>query len=551
MPINSGEYCVISGQQTRTARKLTTRTVILVLLGTVLALAPSAWFAWQYRAMPHQGSYHDDAVYWISAQALAEGRGYQISHLPEQPAQTKYPPLYPALLSLIWRISGSFPQNQALLMALQWSFAPLYLALAWLYFRRCAFGDMAGYALTLLIAIGPMTSVFAVSSLTEQPFSVMLLATVLLVENREHVSIRRGLLAGVLAAIAFLIRTNAIVLVISVPAVLLYRHRHRAALAFAAPLLAAIVGWQLWCSANAFQAKDDVMSYYAAYVGFYVRTFSWTDFPTRVWVNCAAVIESLARLVLFNSGQELWIRPLAWLMTVTAISGVVTLYRRGIQHYPVFAVLFIGVLLVWQYPPDTRFVYPLLPLYVAGLATKLAEVGGLGVRTWKSGTLGNRFAAAFVLLLIAFAAAGSVFSMMRGNIVMLPDYFSDRQTQSAEMLPVYRWISANTPADSRFAAYDDTLLYLHAKRRGYTSAILPALVYGQDQAAVSAYVTTLPSIWREKRVTHLLVTAYDFRRDLHEPALTSLRLLARDRSQFEQVYADQIAQVYRVVLPSR
>src|ERR1035438_3344634 len=77
----------------------------LTALGVfVLALAPSAYLAWTLRAMPHLGFYHDDSIYWVSAKSLAEGHEYRIASLPGQPYQTKYPPLYPALLAGIWKI---------------------------------------------------------------------------------------------------------------------------------------------------------------------------------------------------------------------------------------------------------------------------------------------------------------------------------------------------------------------------------------------------------------------------------------------------------------
>src|SRR5262249_27500745 len=45
------------------------------------------------------GEYHDDAIYVTTAKALAEGEGYRQTFLPGAPPQTKYPPLYPALLA--------------------------------------------------------------------------------------------------------------------------------------------------------------------------------------------------------------------------------------------------------------------------------------------------------------------------------------------------------------------------------------------------------------------------------------------------------------------
>ena len=50
--------------------------------------------------LPSFGDLHDDSLYYVSAKSLADGGGYRIESLPGEPAQTKYPPLYPLLLSL-------------------------------------------------------------------------------------------------------------------------------------------------------------------------------------------------------------------------------------------------------------------------------------------------------------------------------------------------------------------------------------------------------------------------------------------------------------------
>jgi hypothetical protein len=224
---------------------------------------------------------------------------------------------------------------------------------------------------------------------------------------------------------------------------------------------------------------------------------------------------------------------------------VVILFRKGVRQYPIFAVLFVAVLVLWQYPPDTRFVYPLLPLYIAGLATKLSEVASLAVETWRRKRGADRFAAPFMLSLILLLAAGSLGSTVYGMVGVLPEYFADRENQRAEMARVYAWIAEHTRPDDRFAAYDDALLYLNANRRGYSVPLLPRLVYGQDPAAMPRYISGLGQFWREKHVNYVLVTKYDFRRDLHEAALGALKELVQDRSRFEPVYTDPTAQVYR------
>src|ERR1700747_755590 len=99
-------------------RKLTAIGVFL------LALGPSGYLAWTLRAMPHLGFYHDDAIYWVSAKSIAEGQGYRILSLPGQPNQTKYPPLFPAILAVVWKLQPGFPQNLPLATLAAWLMLP-------------------------------------------------------------------------------------------------------------------------------------------------------------------------------------------------------------------------------------------------------------------------------------------------------------------------------------------------------------------------------------------------------------------------------------------
>ena len=59
----------------------------------MLAAFSAAWAVGQYR-IDH------DAVYAVTAKALAEGKGYHLVNLPGAPPQNRYPILYPALLLL-------------------------------------------------------------------------------------------------------------------------------------------------------------------------------------------------------------------------------------------------------------------------------------------------------------------------------------------------------------------------------------------------------------------------------------------------------------------
>src|SRR5581483_10216076 len=142
-----------------------------------LLLIPAGITAYQWRDMPHLGIWHDDAVYWISAKSLATGGGYRLLNLAGAPPQTKYPPLYPLLLSAVWRVNPQLPANAPLLMAVQWSMLPVIVVLLWTWFRRTGFGPPVAFALTAVVALCPMTTMFVTTPLTEAPFLIAVLST--------------------------------------------------------------------------------------------------------------------------------------------------------------------------------------------------------------------------------------------------------------------------------------------------------------------------------------------------------------------------------------
>ena len=86
------------GSPTRDQWIVTCAAVVAVVAGLV-AYSPAP-----------VGGFGDDAVYVVTAKALATGEGYRFINLPGAPAATHYPPLWPAIL-LVWRIVPDFPEN--------------------------------------------------------------------------------------------------------------------------------------------------------------------------------------------------------------------------------------------------------------------------------------------------------------------------------------------------------------------------------------------------------------------------------------------------------
>ena len=60
------------------------------------------------------GVFYDDGLYVVLAKALATGDGFRFIHLPGAPPGVHYPFLYPAALSVLWRVWPAFPANVTL-----------------------------------------------------------------------------------------------------------------------------------------------------------------------------------------------------------------------------------------------------------------------------------------------------------------------------------------------------------------------------------------------------------------------------------------------------
>src|SRR6266403_1886339 len=91
------------------ARTRKTRWLVWIALSAVLV--GYVFFVVRLRPANFFGFSHDDTLYFSSAKAIAEGHGYILPSVPGTPSATKYPILYPWILSCVWRLNPSFPAN--------------------------------------------------------------------------------------------------------------------------------------------------------------------------------------------------------------------------------------------------------------------------------------------------------------------------------------------------------------------------------------------------------------------------------------------------------
>ena len=173
-----------------------------------LALLPFYHLAWSAQGT---GLSHDDGIYLVTAKALATGKGYTIISLPGELPQTKYPILFPLLLSFLWRMDPGFPENVGLLKLLPLAATVIWMAGVYRLARTLAASRMVSCCVTACVAATPWVVSFSGALRSESVFAALATWTVILLLRAERTGDwRAALWAAMLAAAAYHTRTAAV-----------------------------------------------------------------------------------------------------------------------------------------------------------------------------------------------------------------------------------------------------------------------------------------------------------------------------------------------------
>ena len=111
---------------------------------------------------------------------------------------------------------------------------------------------------------------------------------------------------------------------------------------------------------------DLVTLYYTNYVGFEIYNVPLRDLPLVIWYNLDGFLQGAGKLLIFDLPYGS--KHLERVVAIAAIAGCVRLaMRKRALQYPLAALGMSAILLVWHFPPDQRFVFPLYPLLLMGL----------------------------------------------------------------------------------------------------------------------------------------------------------------------------------------
>jgi hypothetical protein len=415
------------------------------------------------------GAFQDDAIYTLLAKALATGEGYRMINLPGEPHATHYPPGYPFFLSLLWRLSPSFPDNIVLFKfanAVWLSLAALGAAM--FARRRLAWETMpsalAATAGTLAIVVLLVTGVV----LSEPMFMALLFPALLLGERAvESGSVRLAVAAGLACGLLALVRTLGTVVVPAVLLMLLFHRQWKAFLAFSAAAAACLVPWQLWLNAWQHEIPSVLMGKYGAYGPWVAEGFreGGIGFARDVAMQNVRAVYRFVSYV-FMPMAPVWPRALAFVaVCAVAAIGLGTLVKRATVT-ALFLAGYAAVILVWPFEPE-RFMLALWPLLT------LCGLAGLQVVwRWHPARLPMRGLRHLIMISTAVVVAGFATYNVRGY---RHQWWTSVQRDAGQRAkPIVEWVASATQPSDVLMTDDDLMVFLYAGRRAMPSlAFLP------------------------------------------------------------------------------
>jgi hypothetical protein len=506
-------------QQNRIAAGVILLVILAAHLSGVLALNPPSLF----------GLSQDDTLYFSSAKALAEGRGYVLPSLPGSPAATKYPILYPWLLSWVWRLDRNFPGNLLWGVLLTYFFSVAAILLSY-HFGRNALGlsRLSSLAVTAFLALHPTFVFYSARLMSDVPFAALTLCLLLFASAAVRSSSPRWCwFAGLACSLSITMRLAGVALLAGVLLAFVARKLWRSALFYLAssapglayfayqtwfrapspppvPFSAALPGWQqtwfYYTSYTAFRHLDSpdlhatgtllvnqILYFVSAIAGYFIWPLSERNIV--FWFVSSLI---LAMLLLFGLLREFT----GWKPSVS------------VSLFLCYALLLVG----WDYVEWGRFLLPFLPLLVVLVATsawrcfvQLRQAGS----DWLSRAL--RLTALLAAGALAGAAAWNYGALDRRG---LAEARFQREVSLVEKRQAYAWLRTNTRPGDVIIATEDGLAYLYTDRTFINPTVLrPYDVYDRRQLAsdldhmTDVAVATGASYW--------MITSHDSQTQLY------------------------------------
>jgi hypothetical protein len=520
------------------------RTLVVFLL----LLIPSVLYVVRNRDMPEFGRLHDDGLLFVSAKGLADGEGFRILSLPEQPAQTKYPVLYPLYLSVVWRLNPHFPENLWMARLSSWILLVICLALSWIFLRKEGLSEGRTIIVVGILGLNPYMILFGSNTFSEVFFMCWLLAVFLLARLK---TVQMAILAGAAAGCAYLSRTAGVALLLSMPAWYAWRRESRRAIPFATGMLPFILGWMLWSHYHILHTSDQTLIYYTDYLKMEFLMVGLDNLHIILWKNIDGLLFSMGSLAMPPVFALLPMKILTQMIGVGMILGCVRLFRRGIAvQYSLFALVSAAMLIVWHFPPTERFILPLCPLLLAGLLTEVEHIATMFRAAFRHKDIRQRVVAAGMAACVSAILLGALAMQCFMSFGYLYDSAEQSRTKLVDLRAAYAWIAANVPESARVLSNDDPLLYLYSGRRGYSVPRSSRAWYANDRESTLATYRDIAVYCRNNGFEYFYSNAEDTSRWGDDgDTVQALRKAVRENPELKPVFKSGSGTVYQVRAP--
>lgn len=226
------------------------RPNVLPWIGLVVLLTLFLTIMVRLKPVNFFGSFSDDALYFSSAQTLAQGQGYVLPSIPGTPPATKYPILLPWLLSFVWRYNPSFPGNIHLATAVMVTFGCGYVVTSFLFLRWYA--GIKYYEVLLLTAfcaLHPVVLRHSAILSSDILFAALSIITFITGDRymRRDVGLSGAAVTGILSGLSLLLRVLGVPIAAGIFLCAIYRRAWRQATILAV-LIAPFFLWVMWTS---------------------------------------------------------------------------------------------------------------------------------------------------------------------------------------------------------------------------------------------------------------------------------------------------------------
>ncbi|MEX2181291.1 MAG: hypothetical protein WD771_04570 [Gemmatimonadaceae bacterium] len=314
------------------------------------------------------GVFFDDAIYVLVGKAIAEGQGYVYPQLPGTPPAIHYPPVWPGVIALVWRLGPEFPGNIVLLKLLN----PVFLALAaagGVVVARRHFALPSWAAVLAVVAATASVPMHVLTNvlLSEPLFLALLFPTILVTERlRADGGTRWALAAAALAAVLVLTRTLGGVVVVATLMVLAADRRWREGAVYLGVVALLLLPWQYFVWKHSAGFPDELRGSYGPYLQWVTDGYREGGFALLRDVVMKNVADAWRFVGAFLTPRVTGVARQA--VTLVAIGFFVAGVWRGWGR-PATRILtlafvgYIGVTLAWPFQVD-RFLWAVWPLFL-------------------------------------------------------------------------------------------------------------------------------------------------------------------------------------------